>query len=26
MHPLEATPETWKWPFPEHRTAEATNG
>ena len=26
MHPLEATPETWKWPFPEHRTADATNG
>ena len=26
MHPLEVTPQTWKWPFPAHTSAEAANG
>ncbi len=24
MHPLEATPQTWKWPFPESAASEAS--
>ena len=26
MHPLAATPETWKWPFPAGPSAGAANG
>jgi electron transport complex protein RnfB len=26
MHPMEATPETWRWPFPGHKPGEAANG
>ena len=26
MHPLEATPQTWKWPFPAQAPSEAADG